>query len=218
MPKQIDYLYLDEAEYGEALALQEELFNASIKKVGQSEAVRNTLILLQHTPVYTLGKSGDIKNLKVPIEETGAAYYETNRGGDITFHGPGQLTAYPIFNLNEFGLGVRDYVHLLEQCVIDCMASYGLKCKRIKEASGVWISAETAMPRKICALGIRISKGVSMHGLALNVNTNLSYFENIVPCGLEDKGVTSLEKELGRKVSMHEVVEKLITYFNKHFL
>jgi len=217
MHKQIDYLYLSETHYQAALQLQEEFFHASIEKVDKGEASRNTLILLQHSPVYTLGKSGDIKNLKVPIEETDAEYFESNRGGDITFHGPGQLTAYPIFNLNEFGLGVRDYVHLLEQCVIDCLATYGIKCKRIKEASGVWVSADTAIPRKICALGIKVSKGISMHGFALNISTNLSYFENIVPCGIEDKGVTSLKKELGKEVDFYEVIESLIHYFGKYF-
>ena len=217
MHKQIDYLYLSETHYEAALRLQEDLFNASIERAEKGQHTRNTLILLQHSPVYTLGKSGDISNLKVPVEETGAEYFETNRGGDITFHGPGQLTGYPIFNLNELGLGVRDYVHTLEQCVIDCLASYGIKCKRIKEASGVWVSADTAMPRKICALGIKVSKGITMHGFALNISTNLSYFENIVPCGLEDKGVTSLKKELGRDVDYYEVIQKLLHYFEKHF-
>ena len=191
--------------------------NAQLVKLDEGKPTTNILIFLQHTPVYTLGKSGDIKNLRIPIEDTDAEYYETNRGGDITYHGPGQLTGYPIFNMNEFDLGVREYVYRIEQCVIDCMASYGIKCNRIDEASGVWVSAGTEVPRKICAIGIKVSKGISMHGFALNINTNLSYFENIIPCGLEDKGVTSLQKELGREVDFEEVCERLLGYFKKHF-
>lgn len=217
MHKQIDTLYLSETQYEAALILQEQLFENALEKHQKGEATNNTLILLQHSPVYTLGKSGDIKNLKVPIEETGAEYFETSRGGDITYHGPGQLTGYPIFNLKEFGLSVREYVHTLEQCVIDCMATYGIKCKRIEDASGVWVSADTEMPRKVCALGIKVSKGITMHGFALNISTNLSYFENIIPCGLEDMGVTSLKKELGREVDFYEVTERLIGYFEKRF-
>lgn len=217
MKKKINYLYLDVTSYGEALLFQEELFNAQLEKLDAGKPTSNTLIFLQHYPVYTLGKSGDIKNLKIPIEETGAEYFETNRGGDITFHGPGQLTGYPIFNLKEFDMGVKEYVYTLEQCVIDCIASYGIKCKRIEDASGVWISAQTKIPRKICAIGIKVSKGITMHGFALNINTNLSYFENIIPCGLEDKGVTSLKKELGKEMDFVEVCDRLLGYFKKHF-
>lgn len=217
MENKFDYLYLSETPYEVALNVQELFFNAQVEKVSKGKTTRNTLIFLQHTPVYTLGKSGDIKNLKVPIEETGAEYFESNRGGDITFHGPGQLTGYPIFNLKDFGMGVKDYVYTIEQCVIDCMASYGIKCQRIEEASGVWVSANTKVPRKICAIGIKVSKGISMHGFALNITTNLSYFENIIPCGLENKGVTSLKKELGKDMDFVEVCDRLLGYFKKHF-
>jgi lipoyl(octanoyl) transferase len=217
MNKKIDYLYLGVTPYQTALELQELYFHSQLEKLEKGEPTTNTLIFLQHTPVYTLGKSGDIKNLKVPVENTGAEYFETNRGGDITYHGPGQLTGYPIFNLNEFGIGTREYVHKLEQCVIDCMGSYGIKCGRIDNASGVWISAKTELPRKICAIGIKISKGITMHGFALNINTNLSYFENIIPCGLENTAVTSLQKELGRTVDFMEVCDRLQAYFGKHF-
>lgn len=217
MEKKIDYLYIDETPYELALELQEQIFNAQLEKLEAGQPTSNTLIFLQHSPVYTLGKSGDLKNLKVPIEETDAQYFETNRGGDITYHGPGQLTGYPIFNLNEFGMGVKEYVHTLEQCVIDCIASYGIKSGRIEGASGVWVAANTELPRKICAIGIKVSKGISMHGFALNVNTNLSYFENIIPCGLEDTDVTSLKKELGKEVDFMEVCERLLKYFQKHF-
>ena len=208
---------LDPTNYLDALLFQETFFNAQLEKKDKGENTSNTLILLQHTPVYTLGKSGDINNLKVPIEETGAEFYQTKRGGDITFHGPGQLVVYPIFDTENFGISVREYVEKLEQCVIDCIAEYGLKGERITEASGVWLDAETENARKICAVGLKVSRGISMHGLAFNINTDLSYFDHIVPCGLDDKSVTSLEKELGKKMDFYEVQGKLIAQFEKHF-
>lgn len=208
---------LDPTNFLDALLFQETFFNAQLEKKDKGENTSNTLILLQHTPVYTLGKSGDINNLKVPIEETGAEFYQTKRGGDITFHGPGQLVVYPIFDTENFGISVREYVEKLEQCVIDCIAEYGLKGERITEASGVWLDAETENARKICAVGLKVSRGISMHGLAFNINTDLSYFDHIVPCGLDDKSVTSLEKELGKKMDFYEVQGKLIAQFEKHF-
>ena len=188
-----------------------------MEKLQKNESTSNTLIFLQHNPVYTLGKSGDIKNLKVPIEETDAEFHKTNRGGDITYHGPGQLTVYPIFNLNSFNMGVRQYVETLEQCVIDCIGSYGIIGSRVEGASGVWIDAGTDNERKICAVGIKVSRGISMHGLAFNIKTDLSYFENIVPCGLEGKGVTSLDAELSQQVSFDEVQNSLLAEFKKKF-
>ncbi len=217
MANQINHLYLGLTNYKDALEFQEFVFNAQLEKLEKGEKTANTLILLEHEHVYTLGKSGDIKNLKVPIEETGAEYYETNRGGDITYHGPDQLVGYPIFNLADFNLGVREFVYTLEECVIETVASYGIKCERIDGVSGVWVGADTKVPRKICALGIKVSRGITMHGFALNIDPNLSFFENIVPCGLEDKGVTSLKKEVGKEVDMFDLMERLIKYFNKHF-
>ncbi|MFT6166883.1 MAG: lipoyl(octanoyl) transferase [Vicingaceae bacterium] len=208
---------LEPTNYLDALLFQETFFNAQLEKKDNEENTSNTLILLQHTPVYTLGKSGDINNLKVPIEETGAEFYQTKRGGDITFHGPGQLVVYPIFDTENYGISVREYVAKLEQCVIDCIAEYGLNGKRISDASGVWLDAETENARKICAVGLKVSRGISMHGLAFNINTDLRYFDHIVPCGLDDKSVTSLEKELGKKMDFYEVQGKLVTQFKKHF-
>ncbi len=208
---------LEPTNYLDALTFQENFFNAQLEKKANSEETENTLILLQHTPVYTLGKSGDISNLKVPIEETGAEFYQTKRGGDITFHGPGQLVVYPIFDIENFGISVREYVAKLEQCVIECIAEYGLKGERIEDASGVWLDAGNKKARKICAVGLKVSRGISMHGLAFNINTDLSYFDHIVPCGLDDKSVTSLEKELGKKLDFFEVQKKLIAQFEKHF-
>ena len=217
MANQINHLYLGLTNYKDALEFQEFVFNAQLEKLEKGEKTANNLILLEHEHVYTLGKSGDIKNLKVPIEETGAEYFETNRGGDITYHGPGQLVGYPIFNLDDFKLSVKEFVYAVEECVIETVASYGIKCERIDAASGVWVGADTKVPRKICALGIKVSKGITMHGFALNANTNLSFFENIVPCGLEDKGVTSLKKELGKEIDMFDLMGRLIKYFEKHF-
>ena len=208
---------LEPTNYLDALTFQENFFNAKLEKKANSEETENTLILLQHTPVYTLGKSGDISNLKVPIEETGAEFYQTKRGGDITFHGPGQLVVYPIFDIENFGISVREYVAKLEQCVIECIAEYGLKGERIEDASGVWLDEGNKKARKICAVGLKVSRGISMHGLAFNINTDLSYFDHIVPCGLDDKSVTSLEKELGKKLDFFEVQKKLIAQFEKHF-
>ena len=210
-------LLLNQTDYGLALRLQEQLYEAQLAKLKGEEPTENTLIFLQHDPVYTLGKSGDESNLKVPIEETDATFYQTSRGGDITYHGPGQLTVYPIFNLNHFEMGVREYVETLEQCVIDCNAEYGLKGERLEGASGVWIDAQSTKARKICAVGIKVSRGITMHGLAFNVNTDLSYFENIVPCGLEDKGVTSLAKELSKEQNYIQVCQQVALHFNKKF-
>tara|TARA_R110000868_G_scaffold111053_6_gene300181 strand:- start:1460 stop:2119 length:660 start_codon:yes stop_codon:yes gene_type:complete len=212
-----NYLTINQTNYADALLLQEVLFEELLQSKGKEKPLKSTLIFLQHSPVYTLGKSGDIKNLKVPIEETGAEYFKTNRGGDITYHGPGQLTAYPIFDLEAFGMGVRQYVETLEDCVIDCIATYGLKGSRIDGASGVWLDPNTPNERKICAVGIKVSRGVTMHGLAFNINTDLSYFDNIVPCGLEDKGVSSLANELGREMDFVEVEARLLKCFEDYF-
>ena len=208
---------LEPTNYMDALMFQENFFNAQLVKKAKGEKTSNTLILLQHTPVYTLGKSGDISNLKVPIEETGAEFYKTKRGGDITFHGPGQLVVYPIFDTENYDISVREFVVKLEQSVIDCIAEFGLKGARVNAASGVWLDAGNENERKICAVGLKVSRGISMHGLAFNINTDLSYFDHIVPCGLDDKSVTSLEKELGKKMDFFEIQGKLIAQFEKHF-
>lgn len=210
-------LHLEPTSYLDGLMLQENLFNAQLEKKAKHEQPTNTLIFLEHTPVYTLGKSGDLSNLKKPIEETDAEFFKTNRGGDITYHGPGQLTGYPIFDLTQFDMGVRQYVETVEQCIIDCIAHYGLKGERVEKASGVWLGVGTEEERKICAVGIKVSRGITMHGFAFNINTDLSYFENIIPCGIEDKGVTSLAKELGKKVDFKEVMSILEACFNQRF-
>lgn len=215
--KHFNELILNQTDYLSALLLQEDLFDRKLAKKQNGEVDLNYLILLEHPHVFTLGKSGDVGNLKVKPEDVEATYVATNRGGDITYHGPGQLVGYPILDLDLYGLGVRQYVELLEECIIDCLKHYGLKGERIKEASGVWIDAESDFPKKICAVGIKVSMGITMHGFAFNVNTNLDYFDYIVPCGLADKGVTSLEQELGRTIPMEEVQQLFISKMKARF-
>lgn len=173
---------------------------------------REILFLVEHHPVLTMGKHAHESNLLLPeslLASKGIEVYRIERGGDVTFHGPGQLVAYPLIDLEKHRLGVKDYVDILEEAVIRTIAEYGIKGERVAGASGVWIGKGTAEERKICALGVKCSRFVTMHGLALNVNTDLSYFGLINPCGFVDKGVTSIEREIGRKVEMSEVKVKL---------
>jgi len=182
------------------------------------------LLFCQHNPVYTLGKSGTPDNLLLDDDEmkkAGVEYFKINRGGDITFHGPGQITGYPIFDLDEFFTDVHRYVRTLEEIVIRTIAHYNIEGKRLEGYTGVWINEPHHIRpyRKICAFGVHLSRWVTMHGFALNVNTDLSYFENIIPCGIEDKdkSVTSIQKELGQKVDINEVKMILKTNFASLF-
>ncbi len=178
------------------------------------------LLFCEHPHVYTLGKSGDEANLLVPpqkLHEIEATYYKINRGGDITYHGPGQLVGYPILDLDQFFPDVHKYLRYLEEIFIKVMADYGLQGERAPTETGVWMDVGKPTARKILALGVRASRWVTMHGWAFNVNTDLNYFKNIIPCGIEDKDVTSLEKELGYKVPMEEVKEKAKRYFEEIF-
>lgn len=171
------------------------------------------LIFCQHPHVYTLGKSGDAQNLlinQIELQANDAEFIKTNRGGDITYHGPGQLVGYPIFDLEALNLSVKEYIYQLEEAIIKMMAEYGLKGKRLAGAIGVWLEATETLPeRKICAIGVKVSRHVSMHGFAMNINTNLDYFNYINPCGFVDKSVTSLQKELGREMDFEEVKIKV---------
>ena len=174
-----------------------------------------TVLLVEHPPVYTLGKSGHAENLLVSreaLEAAGARFFHIDRGGDITFHGPGQLVCYPILDLERIGIGLRDYIDALEEAVIRTVAQYGITAGRIPGASGVWIEPESRRPRKICAIGVRSSRYVTMHGFALNVTTDLGWFSRINPCGFTDRGVASILSETGRKVPMEEV-KKLVVKF-----
>lgn len=178
------------------------------------------LLFCEHPHVYTLGKSGDEANLLVPpqkLHEIEATYYKINRGGDITYHGPGQLVGYPILDLDQFFPDVHKYLRYLEEVFIKVMADYGLQGERAPKETGVWMDVGEPSARKILALGVRASRWVTMHGWAFNVNTDLNYFKNIIPCGIDDKDVTSLEKELGHKVPIEEVKEKAKKYFEEVF-
>ena len=197
--------------YQEAWDKQTQLFEEVINSKEICAEYVNRIILCEHPHVYTLGRSGHEANMLVNNEKLkalGASFFHIDRGGDITYHGPGQLVSYPILNLEEFALGLREYVHLLEETVIRLCASYGVETGRLERATGVWLEGDTPRARKICAIGVRCSHFVTMHGLAFNVNTDLNYFNYINPCGFVDKGVTSLQKELGHPVEMSEVKER----------
>lgn len=202
--------------YEEALEYQTDLFSAlkALKKEGKPIETEH-LLLVEHPPVYTLGKHADENNIlfnRELLARENIGVYNISRGGDVTFHGPGQLVAYPIIDLSLHRLGVKDYVSLLEQSVINTIAKYGISGKRDEGATGVWIIDEKG-PRKICAIGVSVSRSITMHGLALNVNTDLSYFNRINPCGFTDRGVTSIAKELGRTVDFEEVKKTFATEF-----
>tara|TARA_B100000949_G_scaffold232726_1_gene247585 strand:- start:12925 stop:13641 length:717 start_codon:yes stop_codon:yes gene_type:complete len=181
----------------------------------------NHFLFVEHPHVYTLGKSGDINNLLVDekkLAEKGATFYKINRGGDITYHGPGQVVGYPILDLDNFFTDIHKYLRFLEEMVIQTLADYGLKGQRSEGETGVWLDVGTPFARKICAMGVRASRWVTMHGFALNVNTDLGYFDMMVPCGIKDKAVTSLNVELGQKeVDMQEVKAKLLQHFTTLF-
>ena len=205
-------------DYKKAWDFQEELFNKTLsiksknKKEATSNKTENHLIFCEHPHVYTLGKSGKQENLLVNeeyLKSRGASFYKTNRGGDITYHGPGQIVGYPIFDLDNFFHDIHKYLRLLEESVILTLKDYGVKGERSDGETGVWLDVGMPSARKICALGVKASRWVTMHGFAFNINTDLSYFENIIPCGIVGKNVTSLEQEIGRKVDIEKVKEKL---------
>ncbi len=206
-------------EYKEAWDYQLTLFERSLMVKGENRTneiqkpTENHLLFVEHPHVYTLGKSGDENNLllkKEALSEINASYFPTNRGGDITYHGPGQIVGYPILDLENFFTDIHKYMRTLEEAVILTLAEYGIEGKRIAGLTGVWIdSGKSNVQRKICALGVKTSRWITMHGFALNVNTDLNYFGNIVPCGIQDKAVTSIEHELGVHQNMDEVKNRL---------
>jgi len=196
--------------------------NREKEKSGQTdfETTQNHLFFVEHPHVYTLGKSGHIENLLASqdfLSQIQATFVKTNRGGDITYHGPGQLVGYPILDLDNFKPDIHLYMRNLEEAIIRTIAGYGLKGERSKGETGVWLDVGKPFARKICAMGVKASRWVTMHGFALNVNTDLKYFEYIIPCGIKDKAVTSLERELGEKIPMDEVKEKVKNYFAEVF-
>ena len=210
-------------DYKECWDLQQSLFDASVARksagsspvpgIGNNPDNAGTILLVEHPPVYTLGKSGHAENLLVAreaLEAMGARFFHIDRGGDITFHGPGQLVCYPILDLERIGIGLREYIDTLEEAVIRTVAEYGIAAGRIAGASGVWIDPEGRRPRKICAIGVRSSRFITMHGFALNVSTDLEWFTRINPCGFTDRGVTSIASETGLRPSMQEVKRTVV--------
>jgi lipoyl(octanoyl) transferase len=213
-------------DYKEAWDYQNELFQEILdikidnRKKDTNNPTPSYLLFTEHTHVYTLGKSGDFSNLLLnekQLKERDIAYYKTNRGGDITYHGPGQLVGYPILNLDNFFHDIHLYMRNLEEVIILTIADYGLKGERSKGETGVWLDVGTPFARKICAFGVRASRWVTMHGFALNVNPDLGYFDHIIPCGIRGKGVTSMEAELGKKIPIEEVKSKLLKHFSEVF-
>ena len=218
MNKKVSFKDLGLIDYKKCWDYQEELFaeilavKSSNRKENKTVATKNHLIFCEHPHVYTLGKSGDEKNLLVNedyLKSRGATFHKINRGGDITYHGPGQIVGYPIIDLDNFFTDIHKYLRFLEEAVILTLKEYGLETERSPGETGVWFDVGTSKARKICALGVKSSRWVTMHGFAFNVNSDLSYFGNIIPCGISDKSVTSLQKELGKEVDMNEVRNKL---------
>ena len=214
-------------DYKQAWEYQEQLFNTSIQKkiaIRNGEEVspiQNHLLFCEHPHVYTLGKSGHVENLLLSedkLAEHDATFYKINRGGDITYHGPGQLVGYPIFDLDQFSPDIHLYMRNLEESVILTLKEFGIEAGRLSGMTGVWLEPETDRARKICAMGVKSSRWVTMHGIGFNVNSDLNYFSHIVPCGIQDKAVTSIKQELGHEVDMDKVQmilkEKLAEVFS----
>ena len=224
--KQIQLLDLGDKDYKATWEFQEELFKKIVDLKIQNRNLLSPLptpnffLYVTHPHVYTLGKSGDFSNLLLSekqLIEKGATFYKINRGGDITYHGPGQIVGYPILDLENFFTDIHKYLRFLEEAIILTLAEYGLKTERSSGETGVWVDKDTPFARKICALGVRASRWVTMHGFALNVNADLGYFDNIIPCGIRGKAVTSMHVELGREVNEKEVKEKILKHFSVLF-
>lgn len=229
--KNVIYRNLGLIDYKEAWDLQETIFATNVqRKIDirngiETPLTENQVLFCQHPHVYTLGKSGSIDNLL--LDEQGlaaneATFYKINRGGDITYHGPGQLVVYPILDLDYFFTDIHKYMRYLEEAVISTLADYGIKGERYDGFTGVWIEPDTERARKICAMGVKCSRWVTMHGIGFNINSDLSYFNHIVPCGIDDKAVTSMQQELSRQLDFEEVSqvfkEKLATQFGFQYV
>ena len=227
--QKVNFIDLGLTDYKKAWEEQEKLFNeiTAVKIQNRDRSPNsilptpNYLLFCEHPHVYTLGKSGSEQNLllnEAGLKEKNARYYKINRGGDITYHGPGQIVGYPILDLDNFFTDIHKYLRFLEEVIILTLNDYGIKGERYPGYTGVWLDAsDPVRARKVCAMGVRTSRWVTMHGFAFNVNCDLSYFNNIIPCGINDKAVTSLEKELGKKVNIDEVKDKVKKYFEKVF-
>ena len=226
MNKKVRFEDLGLIDYKKSWAYQEILFaeilalkSANIKEK-RADKTKNHLLFCEHPHTYTLGKSGNKNNLLVNeefLKSKGATFHKINRGGDITYHGPGQIVGYPILDLDNFFTDIHKYLRLLEEVVILTLREYGLEAERSKGETGVWLDVGTEKARKICAFGVKSSRWVTMHGFALNVNSDLSYFENIIPCGIANKQVSSLENEIGKRMDIEEVKNKLKTHLIRLF-
>ena len=221
MESRFSYHDLGRIAYADAMTRQTAAFDALLQAKAEGVQGENQLFFCEHEPVLTIGKSGKETNLLIPeasLRERGVSFYHINRGGDITYHGPGQITGYPVFDLAYWSLGLRQYIELLEEIVIRFVALYGLRGERLAGATGVWIDPHVpGRARKICAIGVKSSRFVTMHGFALNINTDLSYFRLINPCGFTDKGVTSLAMELGEPQDFELAKQRLWGLFNELF-
>ena len=230
MKTTVQFQDLGSIDYQKAWDYQEELFAKTIaqkienRKNENQVPTENILLLCEHPHVFTIGKSGKEEHLllnEAELKERQATYYKINRGGDITYHGPGQLVVYPIFDLDHFFSDIHKYLRFLEEAVIQTLKEFGIESGRVDGLTGVWIEGDTERARKICALGVKSSRWVTMHGIGFNVNSDLSYFGYIVPCGIEDKAVTSMKKELGREPNMDDVKkvlkEKLAQIFDYEY-
>jgi lipoyl(octanoyl) transferase len=227
MNKKVEVRDLGLKDYKESWDYQEQVFKEILdlkirnRREGLNLETPNYLLMVEHPHVYTLGKSGDLENLllsEAQLKSKNASFYKINRGGDITYHGPGQLVGYPILDLENFFTDIHKYLRILEETIILTLKEYGLKPERSQGETGVWLDVGTPYARKICAMGVRASRWVTMHGFALNVNADLGYFDHIIPCGIKGKAVTSLNVELGQKeVSMKEVEEKVLKHFSELF-
>jgi lipoyl(octanoyl) transferase len=221
--KEVSFIDLGLMDYKEAwdyqASLQKRIIEA--KTVAKPETEKNYLLFVEHPHVFTLGKNGKENNLLIRddlLRAMQASFYKIDRGGDITYHGPGQLVGYPIFDLDGFGMGIREYIHNLEQAIIDSLSETGITATRLEGATGVWLDSDNpGRTRKICAIGVKVSRSVTMHGFALNVNTDLNYFRYIHPCGFIDKGVTSMERELGALQPMDRISRLLLHNLERIF-
>ena len=226
MNRTINLTDLGLKDYKEVWDFQSELLQEIVatktenRKNQLQKSTQNHFLFVEHPHVYTLGKSGNLSNLllnEVQLATKGATFYKINRGGDITYHGPGQIVGYPILDLENFFTDIHKYLRLLEETIILTLADFDLQGERSPGETGVWLDVGTPFARKICAMGIRSSRWVTMHGFALNANVDLGYFDNIIPCGIRGKSVTSMEAELGKKVDLEDVKSKILTHFKVLF-
>ncbi len=221
MKNKINIKDLGLVDYKQTWDLQESILKTSVNNKLKNKEAENIFLLCEHPHVYTLGKSGTQNNLLISdefLKKINATYHKINRGGDITYHGPGQIVGYPIIDLDSINIGVKEYVYKLEQVIINVLKKYKIESTRLDGATGVWLDTDKPSVRKICAIGIKVSRGVTMHGFAFNVNTDLEYFNYINPCGFVDKGVTTLSKELSKDIlSIGEIKSQIIGEFKKEF-